>query len=308
MNAITPISGGYAMTAGQMRLVKDTLAKDCNPEEFNLFMEAAKSYGLDPFRKQILPMVFGKNARDPSKRRLSIIVARDGLRVIAQRCKNYRPASDKAEWEIDPALIGPLNPKGLVSCTVYLWQQDAQGTWFKVKGEAEWDEFAPITEEWGEGDDGKRRPTGRKTLDASGNWVKMPKVMLEKCAEAQALRAGWPEQFGGLYAEEEMDRAKALDLTATEIVAAEAEQQRMKAIGASDGIPMTWGDNWALEMVPSGQFADRVAEYIRDTEPATLAKWRDANRIGLQQFWAKAPGDALEIKKALEAKLQVQPA
>lgn len=299
MNAITT----FGLTSGQLSLVKSTIAKDCNHEEFNLFMEAAKSYGLDPFRKQILPMVFGKNARDQSKRRLSIIVARDGLRVIAQRCKNYRPASDKAEWETDPTLAGPLNPKGLISCTVYLWQQDARGDWFKVKGEAEWDEFAPITEEWAEDDQGKRRPTGKKTLDTSGNWAKMPKVMLEKCAEAQALRAGWPEQFGGIYAEEEMDRAKVLDLSATEIVEHEHEERRLKAIGAADGLTITWGDGWALENVPLGQFADRAAEYIQQTDPPTLAKWRDANRVGLNEFWARSPADALAIKQMLEAKL-----
>lgn len=299
MNALTT----FGLTSGQLALVKSTIAKDCNHDEFNLFMEAAKSYGLDPFRKQILPMVFNKNARDQSKRRLSIIVARDGLRVIAQRCKNYRPASDKAEWETDPALAGPLNPKGLISCTVYLWQQDARGDWFKVKGEAEWDEFAPIAEEWAEDEQGKRRPTGKKTLDTSGNWAKMPKVMLEKCAEAQALRAGWPEQFGGIYAEEEMDRAKVLDLTATEIVEAEAEERRMIAIGAQDTITVTWGDGWALETVPVGQFADRAAEFIGETAPDVLAKWRDANRVGLQQFWAKQPSDALALKKLLEDKL-----
>jgi phage recombination protein Bet len=307
MNAISPI-GNFALTAPQMRLVKDTIAKDCNSEEFDLYMAAARSYGLDPFRKQIIPLVFGKNAKDQTKRRMSIVVSRDGLRVIAQRCRNYRPASDPAEWIIDPEAISPLNPKGLIHCTIYLWQQDSRGDWFKVKGEADWDEFAPIAEEWAEGQDGKRRPTGKKTLDTSGNWAKMPKVMLEKCAEAQALRAGWPEQFGGLYAEEEMDRAKLLDLTASEIVAAEAEDSRMKAIGAADAIPMTWGDNWALEMVPSGQFADRAAEYIREADPATLAKWRDANRIGLQQFWAKAPNDALELKKMIEAKVSTKAA
>lgn len=299
MNAITT----FGLSGSQLALVKNTIAKDCNPEEFSLFMEAAKSYGLDPFRKQILPMVFGKNARDQSKRRLSIIVARDGLRVIAQRCKNYRPASEKAEWEIDASLVGPLNPKGLVSCTVYLWQQDARGEWFKVKGEAEWDEFAPIAEEWAEDDTGKRRPTGKKTLDASGNWVKMPKVMLEKCAEAQALRAGWPEQFGGLYAEEEMDRAKAIDLTATEIVAAEEEDHRMRLIGAvGDSITVTWGDGWKLEDVPIGQFFDRAAEFVSQSDAALVARWADANQIGLNRFWAKSKTDALALKKLVEAK------
>lgn len=299
MNAITT----FGLTGSQLALVKTTIAKDCNPDEFSLFMEAARSYGLDPFRKQILPMVFNKNARDQSKRRLSIIVARDGLRVIAQRCKNYRPASEKAEWETDDALKSPLNPKGLISCTVYLWQQDSRGDWFKVKGEAEWDEFAPITEEWAEDESGKRRPTGKKVLDASGNWVKMPKVMLEKCAEAQALRAGWPEQFGGLYAEEEMDRAKVLDRDASEIVKAEFEEQRMKRIGAANSITFFWGENYALEAVPVGQLGDRIAEFVAETPADPLRKWRDANRVGLQEFWAKAPNDAIEVKKLIEARL-----
>lgn len=298
MNTIT----SYDLTPRQIALVQHTVAKDCNADEFNLFMEAARSYGLDPFRKQIMPLVFGKNAKDQTKRRMSIVVSRDGLRVIAQRCGNYRPASDPAEWLIDEGVTSPLNPKGLLHCTVYLWQQDKAGQWFKVKGEADWDEFAPITDEWAEQDDGKRRPTGKKTLDTSGNWAKMPRVMLEKCAEAQALRAGWPEQFGGVYAEEEMDRAKVLDLTASEIVEAEQEENRLKAIGAHDAITVTWGDGWALESVPLGQFADRAAEYIAQTDPDTLAKWAGANRTGLQQFWARSPNDALEIKRLLEAK------
>lgn len=299
MNAIT----AFDLTPRQLALVQQTVAKDCNPDEFNLFMEAARSYRLDPFRKQIMPLVFGKASKDPTKRRMSIVVSRDGLRVVAQRCGNYRPASEPAEVQYDDALKSPTNPKGIVMARVYLWQQDKRGEWFKVVGEAYWDEFAPIADEWAEGEDGRRKPTGKKVLDSSGNWARMPIVMITKCAEAQALRAGWPDQFGGLYAEEELDRAKATDMTAAEIVEAEFEEQRMKRIGADKTITLSWGDGWALEAVPIGQMADRAAEYIRETDPDTLRKWRDANRIGLQEFWAKAPGDALEIKKMIEAKL-----
>lgn len=292
----------FDLTPRQVALVQETVAKDCNPDEFNLFMEAARSYGLDPFRKQILPLVFGKNAKDPSKRRMSIVVSRDGLRVIAQRCGNYRPASEPAEIIYDEALKGPTNPKGIVLARVYLWQQDKRGEWFKVVGEACWDEFAPIVEEWADNGQGQRRPTGNRTLDANGNWPKMPVVMIVKCAEAQALRAGWPDQFGGVYAEEEMDRAKVIDLTASEIVASEAEERRMRAIGAADSITVTWGDNWALENVAIGEFADRAAEFIAENPPEVVAKWQGANRVGLQQFWAKHPGDGLAIKKLIEAK------
>lgn len=303
MNMPMTVSALPNLTARQIELVRHTIAKDCNPDEFNLFCEAARSYGLDPFRKQIIPLVFGKNARDPSKRRMSIVVARDGLRVIAARCRDYRPASEPAEWEIDESAKSPTNPKGLIHCTVYLWKQDSRGDWFRVKGEADWDEFAPITEEWAEGDDGKRRPTGKKVLDASGNWVKMPKVMLEKCAEAQALRAGWPEQFAGLYVEEELDKARVLDLTASEIVEAAEEERRLRATAAADSIPVTWGDVWGLEYVPLGQFADRVMEWVQKPERTgdDVSAFRSANRESLRLFWAKEPNDALALKKAFEA-------
>jgi len=302
MNAVTRMRGALnGHTDRQIVLIRNTIAKDCNPEEFDLFLAAANSYGLDPFRKQIIPLVFGKFARDPSKRRMSIVVSRDGLRVIAQRCGNYRPASEKAEWEFDLELISPLNPKGIVSCTVYLWQQDNRGEWFRVKGEASWDEFAPIADEWAEGDDGTRRPTGHKTLDASGNWPRMPKVMLEKCAEAQALRAGWPDQFGGLYVEEEMAKATFVDMTASEIVEHAAEERRLKAIGAGNDLMVCWGADFGLERVPVGQMADRVIEHIRDLEPAAVAKWQAMNAEPLREYWAKAPGDALQLKKLLEA-------
>lgn len=301
MTAQTAIAHVPSLSAKQMALVHQTIAKDCNREEFDLFMEAARSYGLDPFRKQIMPLVFSKDK--PDKRRMSIVVARDGLRVIASRCRNYRPASEPAEWVIDEALKGPLNPKGLVHCTVYLWQQDNRGEWFRVKGEADWDEFAPVVDEWAYDDKAsKRKPTGGKILDPSSNWYRMPKVMLEKCAEAQALRAGWPEQFGGLYAEEEMDRARVLDLTASEVVDLAAEERRLLAVEARDKMPVTWGDAWGLEFVPIGQFADRVMEWLRTpgrTEDEVSA-FQSANRETLRLFWAKEPNDALALKRELE--------
>jgi phage recombination protein Bet len=297
MNAITR----YDMSPKQISLIKSTIAKDCNDDEFNLFAEVARAKGLDPFLGQIIPMVFSKDK--PDKRKLTIIISRDGQRVIAQRCGDYRPASKPPVYEIDKAIISPTNPQGIVSATTYLWKQDQKsGDWYEVAGQAFWEEFAPVSDEWAyDQTEGKRKPTGNKVLDSSGNWCRMPRLMIAKCAEMQALRAGWPEQFTGLYDEAEMDRAKVLDLSASEIVEQERQDNRMRAIGGKDSITVWWGEEFALENVPDGQFADRVAEHVKSLHPGKVSKWQDANRAGLQMFWARHPGDALVLKKMIEA-------
>lgn len=299
MNAMTR----FDMTPRQVALVQQTIAKDCNNDEFNLFCEVARGKGLDPFLGQIIPMVFSKDNAD--KRKLTIIISRDGQRVIAQRCGDYRPASKTPVYDLDKALMSATNPLGLVSATVYLWKQDQRsGDWFEVAGQAFWEEFAPLKDEWVyDKETNKRKPSGKLTLDSSGNWSRMPRLMIAKCAEMQALRAGWPEQFTGLYDEAEMDRAKVLDLTASEIVEHEREDLRMKAIGGANTITVSWGDNYSLENVQIGEFADRVTEFVKSEAPDKVRKWSDANRDPLRLFWAKHPGDALEIKKLIEARI-----
>lgn len=283
-------------SGSQLALIRNTVAKDTNEQEFNLFMEAARAYGLDPFRKQISALVFNK--AKPDKRQMAIIVSRDGYRVIAQRCRNYRPASEPAQIEMEDGLRSPTNPKGIVKATVRLWQQDSRGEWFPVIGEAYWDEFAAVKDEFGENEEGKWKPTGRQTLD--GNWGRMPIVMITKCAEAQALRAGWPDQFGGIYAEEEMHRAE-VDLTASEMVAQEEEKSRAAKIGGR-GILFTFDGTGVLENVPDGAAADRCAEFIDTHTADEVYRWAIQNRAALAQFWSSQPGDALVIKRQIEAK------
>jgi phage recombination protein Bet len=314
MNAITK----FDLSPRQISLVKTTVAKDTNDEEFNLYMEVARAKGLDPFLGQIIPMVFNKTK--PDKRKMTIIISRDGQRVIAQRCGDYRPASKLPTYEVDRDLMSPINPQGIVSVATYLWKQDQKsGEWFEVVGQSFWEEFAPLSyasdqydyvetgDTW---DNGRPKKTKRlkenavQSLDDSGNWCRMPRLMIVKCAEMQALRAGWPEQFTGLYDEAEMDRAKILDLTATEFVEQERQESRLRAIGGKDALTVWWGHEFALENVPDGKFFDAVVEHIKNLDPVAVSKWEDANRASLQIYWARHPGDALELKKLLEAARQ----
>jgi len=170
-----------------------------------------------------------------------------------------------------------------------------------VVGEAHWDEFAPIRDEWEEDLALGWRKTGRQVLDSSSSWPKMPRLMLGKCATMQALRAGWPDQFGSLYAEEELDRARALDLSASQEVERARAEQRLAAITGKDAILATFED-WRLQNVPLGQFADRVLAFTEGKNPEAVKAWAEANREALRHFWASRPGEALELKKIVEAR------
>lgn len=283
----------------QLLTIKQTVAADTNSVEFNLFMEAAKSYQLDPFRKQISAVVFNKDKQD--KRRMAIIVGRDGLRAIAHRCGDYRPASKPTIFEIDKDLVSPANPKGIVSATVYLSKQDKTGAWYDVIGEAEWDEFAPIKDQWEyDAEKGRRAPTGEKAVD--NTWAKSPKLMIAKCAEGQALRAGWPDTFGGLYSEEEMaSQISDSEVNASQILA-DAETHKRENMLGNKSILMTMGGAGDLIRVPIGEVVDRCAEFIECSEPVEVHAWNIQNRESLRDFWTQQPNDALELKKMIEAK------
>lgn len=282
------------LSGQQIQLIRRTIANDCNDAEFDLFMAAARSAGLDPFRKQISPLVFNKNK--PEKRRMSIITTIDGLRVIAARSGRYRPDEEEPEFFYDPDEKGPTNPLGITRARVRIYIDDKP-----VTGVAYWTEFAPISEEWAQGEDGRRRPTGKMVLDTGGNWARMPRIMLAKCAEAQALRKAFPEDTSGLYEAAELDQARVVDVLPSEAVAATERDQRLARIGGANGILFQLFPNAPLEVVPLGQVHDRMAERVAEIEDLQMLDWfESANKAPLQEFWARAPGDALELKKVIE--------
>jgi phage recombination protein Bet len=299
MNNVAALSTSF--TGRQLELIRHTVAKDCQPEEFNLFIAVAQRAGLDPFRKQISALVFNKNK--PDKRRMSIITGIDGLRAIAARSGRYRPDENEPVITYLPELKGPTNPLGIEKAVVRIYIRDEGGhEWRPVAGVAHWDEFAPISEEWAEDPQtGRRRPSGKMVLDTSGNWFRMGRVMISKCAEAQALRKAFPEDLSGLYEGAEMDQARVVDLTPTEIIDAQAAEDRLERVGGKGAITFQLSPASPLENIPIGKVADAILGAYREMD-LTQARWFDsANRTPLQEFWARSPADALELKKAMEA-------
>ena len=313
MNLRARVSASRELTPRQLTVLKATIAKGLNTDEFNLFVAYAQTKGLDPFARQIIPVVFHRD--DEKKRQMVMITTQDGLRVLASRCGDYRPESDPPKFEIDERLVSPTNPAGIVECTVTLHKRYGD-QWFPVIGVARWTEFAPITMaaadyEWidtGEtwADSGKpkkkKKPIGDliEKLDDSGQWEKMPYNMLSKCARAQALRAGWPEQFSDAHDEAEYDRAKAIDLTASEMVDEALQKRREAMIHSGKDIPYV-GQDGVLSFIPVGKYFDGVmTDAFNCTNAKELADLRARNKVGLQDFWSHQKDDALTLRKKLD--------
>lgn len=305
MGQIVRISERFS--SPQVALIRRMNA-DTSPDEFDTFLHIAASLGLDPLKKQIYAFVFSKDK--PDKRRMSIIVGIDGFRAVAKRSGSYRPDDRSARFVIDPETVDAArNPLGLISAEVTCYQH-VHGDWFPVTAIAYWDEFAPITEDgsWEDSTTGKRyfKGNGKFRLDpAKENWRKMPRVMLAKCAEAQAIRRGWPEDLSAIYSDEELDRARTIDMTATELAESAEVERRMALIGGADAILFDFGDG--LEWVAIGKAADTIMAKLRAMPPHEVLQWRNINRIPLQEFWARAKADALEIKKVFEAAEKAMP-
>src|SRR5579871_5799433 len=178
--------------AAQLALIRQTVAKDCNTDEFNLFIEMCKHQGLDPFRKQIYAFVFKKTRkskgddgrwRETEERQLTPVTSIDGYRSKAARCGDYRPDDQEPTFEYDAAAKSPdTNPLGVVKCTVRAYKFGPDRQWYPCVGTVYWDEYAPIVED-GEWRDGKFEGNGKLVIDRKkGNWRKMQRTMIAKCA------------------------------------------------------------------------------------------------------------------------------
>ncbi len=147
--------------------IRKTVAQDLTISEINLFLHNCMLSKLDPLRRQIYAI-----KRNGS---MSIQTSIDGFRLIAERTGKYSPGKD-TEFYYDDS-------KKLNGAKVYVKKMTPDGTWHDISATA-------LLREYNGG---------------RGLWLKMPHVMIEKCAESRALRRAFPDDLSGLYTKEEMD-------------------------------------------------------------------------------------------------------
>ncbi len=288
----------------QLDLIRRTVAKDCDRDskgtdlhlgEFDLFIENCKALKLSPLRRQIYAFVFHKD--DPAKRQLTIVTSINGYRSIAERTGNYRPGPTETVLS-NSAADALTNPIGISHATATVYKF-SHGAWHEVTETAYWSEFAPIKEIWE-----NRQPTGRHHLDPKkDNWRRMPRVMLEKCAEAKALRRAWPDDFAGVYTEDEMDRAHTIDLTATELADEAAAEAKMALVGGKDALTVMWDHGARLELVPAGRFCDAALAWAKanDRTSTEIDIWWNTNLPARTAYKARHGAEYLEFQKEWQA-------
>lgn len=294
MNNVVAIKPNMDWSPAELRLIKHNVAKDANDTEFDVFIHTARKLGLDPLRKQIYCWIFNKD--NPKFRNMVIVTSIGGYRSIAERTSNYRPDDKAPRYTI--ATPNKLNPLGIERAEVTVYKF-AQGQWFPVVGEAWWDEYVPII---------KDRDSGEEMIDPKKKgWTKMPRIMISKCAEANALRKAWPDDFAGINTEDELDRAHSaqfLDLTATEIVNEADAAAKLDLIGGKNAITVDFIGG-PLVRVPEGKFVDEMLKWMHEAGRTAddVRHWWERNLAARAEFKARHGSDYHELQKAYEARL-----
>lgn len=295
-----------------MRMFRNGAGRELNADEFDEAVMWCELYAANPIAQDIYFFVFDKD--NAAKRRMVPVLSIGLHRKNAKRTGTYKPDERPPRIIKSDEAVNAGNPKGIVSAevTVFLF---AHGEWHPVTECLPWEARAPIQyktdwidtgEVWE--DSGKKKK--RKQVDYSNpigldpgkeRWHFDGEGMLAKCAEMSAIRKGWPDVFAGTYGDGDLDQADVLDLSATEVLQEADKTQRQERIGGGS-LTVDWCDGEPLQGVPPGQFVDRVMAWMREHDADRIALFQDRNRHTLKQFWALSPGDALELKREMEAR------
>lgn len=177
----------YEANGKEIELSKDTVKQylvsgngKVSDQEVVMFMELCKYQELNPFLKEAYLIKYSDRA--PA----SIVVGKEAYMKRAQAQPDY----ERFEAGI---IIQRNNQLMEVEGSFKLPQDALLGGWAKIyrKGIKEPNTTRVSMAEYSQG---------------QSTWAKMPATMIRKVAIVQAIRETYPEQFGGMYIEEEINK------------------------------------------------------------------------------------------------------
>jgi phage recombination protein Bet len=176
----TEVAVATDLSREKIELIKQTVAKGATDLELELFLHACKRTGLDPLMKQVYAIKRWSNT--DNREVMSFQTGIDGYRLIADRTGKYA-GSDEPSFMV--------SADGLPEVASVTVTKMVDGVPCKFSASARWGEYVQKNRQ--------NQPTSM--------WLKMPFLMLGKCAEALALRKAFPAELSGVYTHEEMMQA-----------------------------------------------------------------------------------------------------
>lgn len=251
-----------AVSSEEIALIRRTVAQGATEDELRLYLYDCKRQGVHPLDKLLH---FTKRGG-----KYTPITSIDLMRSRAADTLEYA-GSDDVAFEGDPRSEGFK-----ATATVY---RIVQGVRCAFTATAWWSEYCP--------------PSGQDRM-----WLKMPHGQLGKCAEALALRKGFPRQLAGLYASEEMDQAggQSIPIEATYV---EQPEQSPKASTQPAALPPAQAHTWKCKQEQRERM-EKNAELCASVG-MTAAEIGDLfDRIaGVRSPWMIEEGDAGRVIGAL---------
>lgn len=166
------VNGMFALNREAVDLIKRTIAPTLTDIELQLFLYVSQRTGLDPIARQIYAVK--RWTKDGEK--MTIQTGIDGFRVVANRA---------GLSGVDDAVFDDETGEHPNKATVTVWRM-VDGQRVSYTATARWKEYV---------------------VEKNLLWSKMPFAMLAKCAEALALRKGFPAELSGIYSSDEMEKA-----------------------------------------------------------------------------------------------------